>query len=146
MIIIVYISVAVIALAFLILVIYLARTLRSMQTTFQQVSSTIDSFDKQLKGITEETTSLLKKTNGLADDLQKKSEQLNTVIKSVEEFGGTISRVNSSMQEMTDKFMKQLDIQKDTFSKLVDVTHTAMEMWESLKEKRNQREDNKKIS
>ncbi len=78
MIIILYLSVALIAVAFLILVIYLSKTLKSVQMTLTNVASTLDGLEGQMKGITAETTELLHKTNRLAEDIQEKSEKLNT--------------------------------------------------------------------
>lgn len=62
MIIILYLSVALIAVAFLILVIYLSKTLKSVQMTLTNVASTLDGLEGQMKGITAETTELLHKT------------------------------------------------------------------------------------
>ena len=61
MIIILYLSVALIAVAFLILVIYLSKTLKSVQMTLTNVASTLDGLEGQMKGITAETTELLHK-------------------------------------------------------------------------------------
>ena len=90
MIIILYLSVALIAVAFLILVIYLSKTLKSVQMTLTNVASTLDGLEGQMKGITAETTELLHKTNRLAEDIQEKSEKLNTVVHAVQEVGTLI--------------------------------------------------------
>ena len=72
--IILYLSAAVAAIAFFILVIYLSKTLKSLQVTLDSVSHTLGGLEKQLEGLTTESTLLLNKTNALAEDLQKKSE------------------------------------------------------------------------
>ncbi len=63
MIIILYLSVALIAIAFLVLVIYLSKTLKSLQLTLKHVASTLEGLEGQMKGITTETAELLHKTN-----------------------------------------------------------------------------------
>ena len=72
MIIILYLSVALIAVAFLVLVIYLSKTLKSLQLTLKNVASTLEGLEGQMKGITTETAELLHKTNRLAEDIQEK--------------------------------------------------------------------------
>lgn len=72
MIIILYLSAALIAVSFLILVIYLSKTLKSLQVTLNHVAATLEGVEGQMKGITAETTELLNKTNRLADDIQEK--------------------------------------------------------------------------
>ena len=66
MILILYLSVALIAIAFLILVIYLSKTLKSLQMTLDNVAKTLSGLEKQLDGVTSETTMLLHKTNALS--------------------------------------------------------------------------------
>ena len=85
MIIILYLSVALIAIAFLILVIYLSKTLKSLQLTLKNVASTLEGLEGQMQGITTETAQLLHKTNQLAEDIQDKSAKLNTVVDAVQE-------------------------------------------------------------
>ena len=80
LILILYLSVALIAIAFLILVIYLSKTLKSLQGTLDNVATTLSGLEKQLDGVTKETTILLHKTNELASDIQDKSESLNSVV------------------------------------------------------------------
>ena len=98
MIIILYLSVALIAVAFLILVIYLSKTLKSVQMTLTNVASTLD-YEGQMKGITAETTELLHKTNRLAEDIQEKSEKLNTVVHAVQEVGTSVQQFNTSIKQ-----------------------------------------------
>ncbi|MCG6197757.1 DUF948 domain-containing protein, partial [Anoxybacillus sp. LAT_38] len=60
--IILYASIALIAISFFILVIYIARTLTVLQETIRRLTAAIDHLDKEVQGITTETTQLLKKT------------------------------------------------------------------------------------
>jgi uncharacterized protein YoxC len=70
-----YLAAIIAAVAFAVLVIYLAKTLKASTRTLNNVANTLESLEKQMQGITTETTELLHKTNALADDVIKK--QLN---------------------------------------------------------------------
>ena len=54
----------------------------------------MDGLSVQLEGVTTETTELLKKTNRLAEDIQKKSEKLNSVVDAVKDVGNSVSGLN----------------------------------------------------
>lgn len=71
-----YFSVALIAISFLILVIYLSKTFKTLQVTLDSVSKTLNGLEKQIDGVMSETTDLLKKTNALADDIQEKASAM----------------------------------------------------------------------
>src|SRR5690625_720072 len=73
------IAALIIAIAFAVLVIYLAQTLKSTQRTLDNVANTLEGFEKQLNGITTETTELIKRTNLISYDYQTNCENLNTV-------------------------------------------------------------------
>jgi hypothetical protein len=50
-----YASIALIAVAFTVLVVYLAKTLKSLRITLDQVAGTLAGLEKQVEGITQET-------------------------------------------------------------------------------------------
>lgn len=75
-----YISALIAAIAFAVLVIYLVKVLKETQRTMANVANTLEGLEKQMEGITVETTALLHKTNKLADDINQKSTRLNTVV------------------------------------------------------------------
>uniref|UniRef100_UPI0018E179C6 DUF948 domain-containing protein n=1 Tax=Virgibacillus massiliensis TaxID=1462526 RepID=UPI0018E179C6 len=58
-----YIAAIIAALAFVIVVIYFVITLKVSNQTLHNVVNTLESLDKQMQGITDETTQLLTKTN-----------------------------------------------------------------------------------
>lgn len=101
MIIILYLSVAVIAVAFAVLVYFLSQTLRSAQKTMDDVASTLEDVQEQMKGLNGETTELLHRTNLLAVDVQKKSASLNSIIDAVHGFGESLNDVNASVKKVT---------------------------------------------
>lgn len=138
--IILYLSIAVIAIAFLILVIYLSKTLKSLQVTFDSVSKTLVGLEKQLDGVTRETTELLHKTNALAEDIQHKSEHLNSVVVAVKDVGETVRSFNGSIQKVTTSVNNQFEENKDKIAAVVQWSQIFLEMkdkWKMRKQNSN---------
>ena len=75
-----YISVAAIAVAFIVLVFYVISTLKRVSKTLEDVSETVTNVQSQLKGVLEETETMVKRTSSLAEDIQKKSEKLDPLL------------------------------------------------------------------
>jgi uncharacterized protein YoxC len=139
--IILYLSIAVIAIAFLILVIYLSKTLKSLQVTLDSVSKTLVGLEKQLDGVTRETTELLHKTNALAEDIQHKSENLNSVVIAVKDVGDTVRSFNGSIQKVTTSVNSQFEENKDKIAAVVQWSQIFLEM----KDKWKMRKQNEKF-
>ncbi len=142
MVIILYLSVALIAIGFLVLVIYLARTLSSLQETLSSVSKTLIGVEKQLDGVTQETTALLQKTNALADDIQEKSKSLTSVVTAVKDVGSTVNKFNGTLKNLTDSFEIQVEENKEKISQIVQWSNVFLE----LKDKWNAKKEAKKES
>lgn len=138
--IILYLSAAVAALAFLILVIYLTKTLKSLQVTLDSVSHTLTGLEKQLQGLTTESTLLLHKTNVLAEDLQKKSENLNTVVDAVKEVGTTVKSFNDSLQNVSSKVEEELVQNTDKIAQVVQWGNAFFELRDMWKKRAAKKE------
>ncbi|WP_042354755.1 DUF948 domain-containing protein [Bacillus rubiinfantis] len=135
--IILYLSVALIAIAFLVLVIFLAKTLTSLQGTLNSVSETLKGVEKQLDGVTRETTLLLQKTNTLADDIQQKSENLNSVVIAVKDIGNTVSKFNGILQNISHTVEGQVEESKEKVSQIIQWSNVFLELkdkWQERKE------------
>ncbi|WP_374720937.1 DUF948 domain-containing protein [Peribacillus tepidiphilus] len=138
--IILYLSAALAAIAFLILVIYLSKTLKSLQGTLDRVAHTLEGLEKQLQGITLETTELLHKTNALAEDLQKKSEHLNTVVYAVKDVGTSIQKFNSSLKQVSSKVQTDLENHQEKISQIVQWGNVFLELRDKWKKRKAQEE------
>lgn len=134
--IILYLSIALIAIAFFVLVIYLAKTLKSLQRTLDSVSNTLAGLEKQIEGVTTETTLLLKKTNALADDIQKKSESLNSIVNSVKNIGDSVNKFNHSIKNMTNSLDKQVEENKEKVSQIMQWSSVLFELKDKWKAKK----------
>lgn len=136
--IILYLSIALIAVAFFILVIYVVKTLKSLQKTLDSVAHTLDGLEGQMKGVTSETTEFLKKTNALAEDIQHKSENLNSVVVAVKDVGTSIQRFNRSIDGISEKVIHQVETNQDKISQVVQWSNVFLELkhrWDQRKGK-----------
>jgi uncharacterized protein YoxC len=136
--IILYLSAAVAAIAFFILVLFIGRTLKSLQITLDSVSKTLDGLEQQLNGVTRETTELLHKTNNLAEDIQKKSESLNSVVDAVKEVGTSIKKFNGTIQTVASSVDKQVEQNKDKVSQVIQWSNVLLELKDKWNAKKKQ--------
>lgn len=139
--IILYLSVALIAVAFLVLVIYVSTTLKSLQVTLTSLSKTLMGLEKQLEGVTNETTLLLQKTNALAEDIQRKSESLNSVVEAVKDVGTTVTKFNGTLQNITTSVDKQVEENKEKISQIMQWSNILLELkdkWQARKQTKNE--------
>jgi uncharacterized protein YoxC len=148
--IILYLSIALIAIAFLVLVIYVAKTLNSLQETLASVSKTLTGLEKQLDGVTQETTVLLQKTNALADDIQEKSKSISSVVTAVKDVGVTVNKFNGTLKNLTDSFDIQVEENKEKISQIVQWSNVFIELkdkWNARKQaaKENNTEEIKRV-
>ena len=135
--IILYLSAAVAAVAFLVLVIFLAKTLKSLQSTLDSVANTLTSLESQLDGVTRETTVLLHKTNTLADDIQQKSQSLNSVVTAVKDVGNSVQRFNQSLHSISSMVDNQIHKNQDTISQVVQWSNVFLELKDKWKARRS---------
>lgn len=126
--IILYLSVALIAIAFFVLVIFVSTTLKSLQVTLASVSKTLTGLEKQLDGVTTETTMLLHKTNALADDIQQKSESLNSVVIAVKDVGTTVAKFNGTLKNITNSVDREVEESKEKISQIIQWSNIILEL------------------
>jgi uncharacterized protein YoxC len=137
--IILYASIALIAVSFFILVVYIARTLTALQETIRRVTAAIDHMDKEVQSIAAETTQLLKKTNALADGVQKKVEGLNLLVHAVSDVSSTVQSFSRSLQQISASVTKQVETHQEKVVKVMQWGNALMEIWEKWKERRQKR-------
>ncbi|MFD2446434.1 DUF948 domain-containing protein [Bacillus sp. CGMCC 1.16607] len=136
------ISVAIIAMAFVVLVIFLVKTLKAVQGTMEGVSKTLAGIEKQLDEVTKETALLLHKTNVLADDIQEKAESLNSVVVAVKGVGSTVNKFNHSLRSVATSFDQQVEQNKDKISQVVQWSNILLELKDKWKAKREEKKAN----
>lgn len=108
------VAVIIVAVAFAVLVLYLAQTLKATQRTMNNVADTLEGLEKQIEGITSETTLLLQKTNDLVEDVNHKTAKLDSMFEGVEVIGDsfhgltkTLSRLTATITNTSDQDIKK---------------------------------------
>ncbi len=140
LIIILYLSAALVAISFLILVIYLSKTFKSVQLTLDSVSKTLNGLEKQLDGVMSETTELLKKTNALADDINEKAESLNSVVYAVKDVGASIKKFNHTIQTVTDTVDRSVEENQEKISQIIQWSNVVIELKDKWKNRKLQKQ------
>ncbi len=135
-----YISVAVIAVAFLVLVLYIIQTLKSLQKSLNSVTKTVEHLQNQVQVIVKETEHLLKTSNELAEDWKQKSEKLNSVVSAAGELGHTVKQFNTSLKSFSKKVIKRVEEKEEFFSQVAGWGKIAIELKEKWDEVRRRRE------
>ncbi|MEK8130925.1 DUF948 domain-containing protein [Paenibacillus filicis] len=94
-------SVAVVAIAFAALVVYLIKTLRSVTDLLSQTNVTIREIQGQISGISVEATELLRHTNEVTLDVRNKLHSIDPVVDSVKNIGDAVQEVTDTVKEAT---------------------------------------------
>ncbi|MFZ3580097.1 DUF948 domain-containing protein [Virgibacillus sp. DJP39] len=128
-----YIAAIIVAIAFAVLVIYLAMTLKATQRTLNNVADTVEDLEKQLQGITTETTALLNKTNRLAEDVEQKSSKLNGLFDGVRGIGETVKDFNQSLRKITTKVSVSAEQNQEKASQAVKWGTAMFDLWKKKK-------------
>lgn len=131
-----YIAAIIAAVAFAVLVIYLAKTLVATKRTLNDVADTLEGMEKQLQGITSETTELLIKTNRLADDVSEKSAKLNGVFDGIRGIGSTVKDFNQSLSIVSTKITNAATENQEKAAQAVKWGAAMMELWKKKKTNR----------
>ncbi|MBA4537703.1 DUF948 domain-containing protein [Bacillus aquiflavi] len=142
--IILYASIALIAIAFFILVIYLVPALKSLKLTMNSVPKTLDGLEKQLEGVTREVAELLHKTNALAEDIQQKSKDLNTVVYAVKDVGHTVQKFNQSLSTVSQSISNGMVQNKEKISQVVQWGTVLAELRNKWKKNKQEKELSKR--
>jgi len=92
------ISVAAVAVAFVVLVVFLITTLRSMSTLLVQTNSTIHELQHHLAGVTKEASDVLRHTNAVTVDVLNKLHALEPTFHSVKQVGEAVDEITTSVK------------------------------------------------
>ncbi|WP_044482461.1 DUF948 domain-containing protein, partial [Paenibacillus antibioticophila] len=77
------ISVAVIAVAFAVLVVFLVKTLKAAENSLDKTTQTLQEVQKTIDELSYEVKSVVRQANQIIGDLQHKMEQIDPVLESV---------------------------------------------------------------
>lgn len=139
------VSVAIIAIAFCVLVYYVVTTLKTFAKSLERLTATVDRLEGKVDEITTETTGLIKKVNTLTDDVQEKSAKLNKIFDFSEEIAKTIYKFNESLSDISAGILKQVRENQDKIVQVIQWGNIILELKEKWSEMK-QRKRSEKIS
>lgn len=127
------ISVLIASLAFVILVIYLVRSLRTLQKSLIQTHEMLSKVNDKIIPISEETLQLLQNGNGLADSIQEQMESFNPLLQ-------TISDVGLFLHAKTEgcginRFKEKKIKWKETAGDVLELAALVVNLWQELKKR-----------
>lgn len=133
------VSVAIIAIAFCVLVYYVVTTLKTFAKSLEQLTTTVDRLEGKVDEITTETTGLIKKVNTLTDDVQEKSAKLNKIFDFSEEIAKTIYKFNESLSDLSAGILKQVRENQDKIVQVIQWGNIILELkekWSEMKKRK----------
>ncbi|WP_025677909.1 DUF948 domain-containing protein [Paenibacillus massiliensis] len=115
------ISVFIIALAFVVLVLYLVKTLKAAQGSLDRVSVTLEEVQKTVDELSYEVKQTIRHANGITADVEQKMKKIDPVITSVENLGEVLSELTSAAKQASATLMNRFQKPKQK-----DVASTAI--------------------
>ncbi|CAJ1186188.1 methyl-accepting chemotaxis-like protein [Companilactobacillus paralimentarius DSM 13238 = JCM 10415] len=119
------------AVAFVVLVVYLARTLvqtakllQELQETMKETTKMVEILSKNTDEIMDQSTKLVDKTNTLMDDVNSKSSKLNPLFDTVENLGKKSAAATSEHHNSGFSLQNLL-----TLGNVATVLKTATKVW-----------------
>ncbi|MDQ0173185.1 DUF948 domain-containing protein [Paenibacillus tundrae] len=95
------ISVALIAVAFAVLVFFLIRTLKSAQSSLDNVSQTLQEVQKTIDELSYEVKQTVRHANDITADVQNKMKKIDPVMESVQNLGEVLNEVTAAAKQVS---------------------------------------------
>ncbi|WP_018753913.1 DUF948 domain-containing protein [Paenibacillus sanguinis] len=95
------ISVAVVAVAFVVLVVYLIKTLKAAEQSLLTTTTTLQEVQKTIDELGVEVKQIVKQANDLTGDLQHKMKQIDPVLESVKNAGEVLNEVTLATKQVS---------------------------------------------
>ncbi|EGL15955.1 MULTISPECIES: DUF948 domain-containing protein [Paenibacillus] len=138
------ISLAVIAIAFVVLVVFLVKTLRSVTDLVAQTNQTIQQVQQQVTVVSQEANELLRHTNEVSLDVRNKLHALDKTFYTIKNVGDVVSEITTSVRQtsatvtntMRNKVEKELNSPKSIVNRIAPLVPVAVDMWKRLKQSR----------
>lgn len=107
----IYLSLIIIAAAFLIIVIYLCFVLKRISNTMKSLGSALIDVERQFNYVTPQIGEIIRETDKTIDDVSEKVKATDNLFDSIEELGTSLQNVNeiynSRFGKLTDEEMDQ---------------------------------------
>lgn len=95
------ISVAIIAVAFAILVVFLIKTLKAATNSLDKVTQTLQEVQTTMDELSYEVKQTIRNTNDITVDVQHKMKQIDPVMDTVKNLGEALSEVTYALKEVS---------------------------------------------
>ncbi|PYE45806.1 DUF948 domain-containing protein [Paenibacillus barcinonensis] len=119
------ISVALIAVAFAVLVFFLIRTLKSAQGSLDNVSRTLQEVQKTVDELSYEVKQTVRNANDITADVQHKMKKIDPVMESVENLGEVLSEVTAAAKQVSSTLMTKFQTKQAEASKAAQASHVT---------------------
>ncbi|MDD9271012.1 DUF948 domain-containing protein [Paenibacillus sp. GCM10023248] len=142
----VQISAAIAAVAFVFLVFYLIQTLKSLKLSLDQITLTMGQMKEEVSQISSEVQDVILNTNEMAVDVRGKLAKLNHLFSSVNDIGQVIHELTSSVKQSATGLIdavKQTRLPTETpalsrkWQTIWQGAQVSLEMWKKLKAKKS---------
>ncbi|MNB67391.1 hypothetical protein D3C81_308670 [compost metagenome] len=119
-------SVALIAIAFAILVIFLIKTLNAAKGSLEKVSQTLQEVQKTVDELTYEVKTTVRHANDITADVQGKIEKIDPIMDSVKNLGEVLAELTLTFKQVSvtgiEKFRKTRELKEKAESVSIDST------------------------
>lgn len=95
------ISVAIIAVAFAVLVFFLIKTLKAATSSLDKVTQTLQEVQKTIDELSYEVKQTIRNTNDITVDVQHKMKQIDPVMDTVKNLGEALSEVTFAVKQVS---------------------------------------------
>jgi uncharacterized protein YoxC len=124
------ISVALIALSFVFLVIFLILTLRSLKITFDRINTTLIPLQRHTEDLCEQAEALIEQTTHLTKDLNHKLDAFDGVFNSISHVGNRLERSTLNLKSHQDEFHSA------PVEDAIEWALLGCQLWQKLKKRR----------
>ncbi|WP_054956890.1 DUF948 domain-containing protein [Paenibacillus dakarensis] len=101
------ISVAVIAIAFAVLVFFLIKTLKAATGSLDKVTQTLQEVQKTIDELSYELKQTIRHTNDITVDVQHKMKQIDPVMDTVKNLGESLSEITYAVKQVSSGFVSR---------------------------------------
>ncbi|MGZ0086762.1 DUF948 domain-containing protein [Caldibacillus thermoamylovorans] len=135
-----YASLAVVALAFALLAVYIAKTLTVLQETLRRLTEMIGHTDEQVQAVAGEMRQLLQTANGVAHDVQKNVHALSGVVEAVGETGEALKLANRALRQTAATLLRAADSSKMKWWETLQKANVFRKRWAKWRRKQSGKE------
>ncbi|MNW35475.1 hypothetical protein D3C74_124730 [compost metagenome] len=102
------ISIALIAVAFVVLVIFLIKTLRAAEKSLHTTAQTLQDVQKTIDELSVEVKQVVRQANEITSDLQHKMDQVDPVLESVKNVGDVLNEVTLAAKQVSSSLIGRI--------------------------------------